>query len=99
MSCLPPIKGIPYDFDGSLSLESRYIILAQYVCEMKKDIDEHMIGWFENWVHENLENVFGKIMYEEDTETLVFSIDSFVGDATHSVVGNQLRIMEVHENG
>ena len=34
MSCLPPVKGIPYDFDGSLSLESRYIILAQYVCEI-----------------------------------------------------------------
>ena len=99
MSCLPPVKGIPYDFDGALSLESRYIILAQYVCEMKKALDEHMTDWFKEWTKENLENIFGQVMYEEDTETLVFSIDSFVGKATHSVVGNQLRIMEVKENG
>lgn len=99
MSCLPPVKGIPYDFDGSLSLESRYIILAQYVCEMKNAIDNHMTDWFEDWVKENIENIIGQVMYEEDTETLVFSTDSFVGKATHSVVGNQLRIMEVEENG
>ena len=61
MSCLPPVKGIPYDFDGSLSLESRYIILAQYVCEMKKAIDEHMTDWFEDWVKENLDNMLQKL--------------------------------------
>lgn len=81
MSCLPPVKGIPYDFDDALSLESRYIILAQYVCEMKKAIDEHMADWFEDWVKENLDNIFGDIMYDQATETITFSVDTVIGKA------------------
>lgn len=94
MSCLPPVKGIPYDFNGSLSLESRYIILAQYVCEMKKAIDEHMTDWFEDWVKENLDNIFGNIMYDQTTETITFSIDTVIGNAVHAVRNNQLVIEE-----
>lgn len=98
MSCLPPVKGIPYDFDGSLSLESRYIILAQYVCEMKKAIDEHMTDWFSEWVKENLDNIFGEIMYEQSTETLKFSINNII-NAIHSVSDGQLKIMEATDYG
>lgn len=94
MSCLPPIKGIPYDFDGSLSLESRYIILAQYVCSMKKAIDEHMTDWFEEWVKENLDNIFGEMMYDQPTETITFSVNSIIENAVHRVVNSQLQIME-----
>lgn len=94
MSCLPPVKGIPYDFNGCLSLESRYIILAQYVCEMKKNIDDHMEDWFENWVKENLDNIFGNIMYNQPTETITFSVDTVIGNAIHDVRNNQLLIKE-----
>lgn len=94
MSCLPPVKGIPYDFNGALSLESRYIILAQYVCEMKKAIDEHMADWFEDWVKENLDNIFGNIMYDQPTETITFSVDTVIGNAVHAVRNNQLLIKE-----
>lgn len=94
MSCLPPVKGIPYDFNGALSLESRYIILAQYVCEMKKAIDEHMKDWFEDWVKENLDNSFGNVMYDQPTETITFSIDTVIGNAVHAVRNNQLVIKE-----
>lgn len=94
MSCLPPVKGIPYDFNGCLSLESRYIILAQYVCEMKKNIDDHMEDWFENWVKENLDNIFGNIMYNQPTETITFSVDTVIGNAIHAVRNNQLLIKE-----
>lgn len=94
MSCLPPVKGIPYDFNGALSLESRYIILAQYVCEMKKNIDEHMQEWFKDWVNENLDNIFGDIMYDQPTETITFSVDTVIGNAVHAVRNNQLVIEE-----
>lgn len=94
MSCLPPVKGIPYDFNGALSLESRYIILAQYVCEMKKAIDEHMQDWFKDWVNENLDNIFGNIMYDQPTETITFSVDTVIGNAVHAVRNNQLVIKE-----
>lgn len=95
MSCLPPVKGIPYDFNGSLSLESRYIILAQYVCKLSKDIDENLRTWIAQWVTENIDNIFGNIMFNEDSGNLSFSIENIVRNAEHSYSNDSLIIKEV----
>ena len=74
MSCLPPVKGIPYDFNGSLSLENQYIILAQKVCELETIINDNMQSWFTKWAEENIDNIFGNIIYNENDESISFTI-------------------------
>ena len=74
MSCLPPVKGIPYDFNGSLSLENQYIILAQKVCELETIINDNMQSWFTKWAEENIDNIIGNIIYNENDESISFTI-------------------------
>lgn len=70
------IKGIPYDFNGTLSLESKVILLQNAVCQLSGAVDNNLQAWFSNWANENLDKIFGSIMYEEDTETIIFDIDT-----------------------
>lgn len=94
-NCYPPIRGIPYDFNGTLSLENLYRILASDFCGMKDAIDHQMNAWFAEWVKNNLEGVFGDIMYSQDTETITFSIENIIQNAQHSISNETLNIMEV----
>lgn len=71
---IPPINGIPYDFNGCLSLENRYIILAEYVRRLYNDVDNNFNEYLTNWANENLSNILGDIMYTEETENLKFKI-------------------------
>lgn len=93
-NCYPPIRGIPYDFNGNLSLENMYRILAADFCDMKNKIDNSMEKLFTEWAKVNLENIFGNIMYDQRTETITFSIENIVGNAIHSVKEDTLFIME-----
>lgn len=93
-NCYPPIRGIPYDFNGNLSLENMYRILAADFCDMKNKIDNSMEILFTEWAKANLENIFGDIMYDQGTETITFSIENIVGNAIHSVKDDTLFIME-----
>lgn len=93
-NCYPPIRGIPYDFNGNLSLENMYRILAADFCDMKNKIDNSMETLFSEWAKANLENIFGDIMYDQKSETITFSIENIVGNAIHSVKDDTLFIME-----
>ena len=33
------IKGIPYDFDGALSLENKYRLLFHWLCKLQEEVD------------------------------------------------------------
>ena len=93
-NCYPPIRGIPYDFNGNLSLENMYRILAADFCDMKTAIDNNLTAWFTEWVKLHLEEVFGNVMYNQDTETITFSIENIVGNAIHSIKDDTLFITE-----
>lgn len=84
--------GIPYSITGALTLEQKYIILANAFIGFEKDISDHLTSWFDEWVKENLDGVFGDIMYEQDTETVIFSVEPLIGCASHSVRNEQLII-------
>lgn len=75
MSCLPPVNGIPYNFNGALSLENRYIILEQKVCELERIINDNMQTWFNKWAEENIDKIFGTIIYNEQEESISFTIN------------------------
>ena len=33
------VKGIPYDFDGALSLENKYRLLFHWLCKLQEEVD------------------------------------------------------------
>lgn len=70
------IKGIPYDFNGNLSLENKVILLSNAVFQMADALDDNLQSWFSQWAVDNLDKIFGNIMYKADTETLVFDINT-----------------------
>lgn len=70
------IKGIPYDFNGTLSLESKVILLQNAVCQLAGAVDDNLQAWFSQWAIDNLDKIFGNIMYEAKTETLIFDINT-----------------------
>ena len=70
------IKGIPYDFNGNLSLENKVIMLSNAVCQMAEALDDNLQSWFSQWAIDNLDKIFGNIMYEAQTETLIFDINT-----------------------
>lgn len=74
MNCCT-IKGIPYNFDGCLTLESKVIQLSQAVCVMADAVDNEFEQWLENYVRNNLSRIFGEIMYVPETETIRFSVN------------------------
>lgn len=87
--------GIPYSITGALTLEQKYIILANAFIGFEKDISDHLTSWFDEWVTENLGRVFGDVMYEADTETVRFFLNELSGNTKHSVENEQLIIQEV----
>lgn len=70
------IKGIPYDFNGNLSLENKVIMLSNAVCQMADALNDNLQAWFSQWAVENLDKIFGNIMYDAETETLIFDINT-----------------------
>lgn len=90
--------GIPYSIDGALTLEQKYIILANAFVAFEDDVSKNLDSWFTSWVEKNLSTVFGDVMYDEDSETLTFSIDTLMGCAVHAVKDEQLIIKGGNKN-
>lgn len=84
--------GIPYSISGALTLEQKYIILANAFIGFENSISNNLDDWFTEWVKNNLERVFGDVMYDEPSETITFSVDTLIGCAVHSVENEQLII-------
>lgn len=92
--CFEPCRGIPYSFNGCLSMEQKVNILAKNFCSMKEDINNEMNDWFKEWVINNLDGVFGDIMYNEEEEKVTFSITPLINNAVHTYKDGALVIEE-----